>query len=89
MTSLKEAMQAAEAAAKATEEAQALQLQAEQKVAEVRSAESREKIMKLLQQVREYAVEMKNFDSDLQKEVKKELRTIVKCAYGEGRKNIW
>ena len=83
MTSLKEAMQAAEAAAKATEEAQALQLQAEQKVAEVRSAESREKIMKLLQQVREYAVEMKNFDSELQKEVKKELRTIVKCAYGD------
>jgi DNA-directed RNA polymerase subunit F len=83
MTSLKEALAAAEAAEKATAAALEAQAAAQQKVAEVRSQESRAEIKKTLGKSLEYAKEMKNFDSELQQEVKKELKAIVKVAFGE------
>tara|TARA_R110000824_G_scaffold55293_1_gene152514 strand:+ start:1257 stop:1784 length:528 start_codon:yes stop_codon:yes gene_type:complete len=52
-------------------------------VATVRSEESRDKIMNLLSQISEYTPEIKHFDKDLQKEVKSELRKIVKSTFGD------
>jgi hypothetical protein len=83
MTSLKEALAAAEAAEKATAAALEAEAAAQQKVAEVRSQESRAEIKKTLGKALEYAKEMKNFDSKLQQEVKKELKDIVKVAFGD------
>jgi len=52
-------------------------------VAKVRTAESRDKIMKLLNQIEEYTPEIINFDKDLQKEVKHKIRKIMNSAFGE------
>ena len=80
---LAQATKALADAEKAKKQAEEAALAAEELLAKVRSAESRDKIMTLLNQVEEYCPEINNFDTDLQKEVKAKIRKIVKASFGE------
>ena len=80
---LAEATKALTAAETAKKDAEKAAEDAAKMVAQVRSAESRDKIMKLLNQIEEYCPEIINFDKELQKEVKNKIRKIVKSSFGD------
>ncbi len=80
--SLADAIKAAKAAEKEALEAEKRKQVAEELVASVRSAESKVKIMKALDEVMEYAKSIGEFDNELQKDVKTKLRSIIKTAFG-------
>jgi hypothetical protein len=80
---LAQAIKLAKEAEAAEQAAQQAREDAEKQVAKVRSAESKEKIMKALGQVEEYAKSIGEFDDELQKDVKSKVRSIVKAAFGD------
>ena len=80
---LAEATKALTAAETAKKDAEKAAEAAAEMVAKVRSAESKDKIMKLLNQIEEYCPEIINFDKELQKEVKNKIRKIVKYSFGD------
>jgi hypothetical protein len=80
---LAQATKALANAEKAKKQAEQAATAAVEMVAKVRSAESRDKIMKLLDQIEAYCPEINDFDKDLQKEVKAKIRKIVKTSFGE------
>lgn len=80
---LAQATKALANAEKAKKSAEQAATAAVEMVAKIRSAESRDKIMDLLNQLDAYCPEINNFDRDLQKEVKSKIRKIVKTSFGE------
>ena len=80
---LAEAIKLAKEAEAAAQQAQQAVEEAERHVAKGRRAESKEKIMKALGEVEEYAKSIGEFDDDLQKAVKAKIKSIVKSAFGD------
>jgi len=83
---LAEATKALMEAEQVKKDAEKAAIAAADMVARVRSMESRDMILKLLDQIEEYTPEINNFDKDLQKEVKNKIKDIVKSSFGDNFK---
>ena len=80
---LAQAIKQAKEAEKVAAKAQIDKEKAEAMVAKVRSAESKEKIMKSLDQIIEYTKSIGEFDNELRKEVKTKVKKIVRYTFGD------
>ena len=80
---LAEATKALMEAEQVRKDAEKAAIAAADMVAKVRSVESRDMILKLLDQIEEYTPEINNFDKDLQKEVRNKIKKIVKLSFGD------